>query len=540
MKALKKVCSFAIALGIVLTPVASVEAADTNGSGADVAKQGVVQVNTVIVDDNSEKSVVIGGTGFLIGDPEGTEYVITSKHIVEPSKETLSDACEYYGVTADGEDSTINLTIATEVVIESDVVLNASVLTSSSELDMVVLQLPQPIYTRTPLKLLTNKQYDVNNLPYAAGDSVYALGYPELVYYNSDTKYYSDQQIQSAAGQIKSLTTVDGVQVVESDAATDYNNYGGPLVDENGYVIGMNLPKQDGENSLALDSTKIAKILDGLGVSYSQANSSPKSQEAVEEDTTEETEAEPTVPEPVAKPKKGISETMIIVLSLVAVFVVVCSVAGLILYFVNKDRSDAPKADKPKAAKQEKKIKQSKTYNGPVFDFDDIPNNPVQVTRSATPQRSNVMPMAQPQRVQPMRSAQPVQQPQPTFSEETTILSAAPVNDGETSLLSEELNETENLGTLVRKRTSEEISLCKSNFVIGKDAMHSDYCIDKNSSISRKHAMITSGRNGAYIQDCNSTNGTFINGTKIESERAVLLNSGDIIKLSNEEFEYRA
>ena len=52
--------------------------------------------------------------------------------------------------------------------------------------------------------------------------------------------------------------------------------------------------------------------------------------------------------------------------------------------------------------------------------------------------------------------------------------------------------------------------------------------------------MITSGRNGAYIQDCNSTNGTFINGTKIESERAVLLNSGDIIKLSNEEFEYLA
>lgn len=533
MKALKKVCSFAIALGIVLTPVASVEAADTNSSGADVAKQGVVQVNTVIVDDNSEKSVVIGGTGFLIGDPEGTEYVITSKHIVEPSKETLSDACEYYGVTADGEDSTINLTIATEVVIESDVVLNASVLTSSSELDMVVLQLPQPIYTRTPLKLLTNKQYDVNNLPYAAGDSVYALGYPELVYYNSDTKYYSDQQIQSAAGQIKSLTTVDGVQVVESDAATDYNNYGGPLVDENGYVIGMNLPKQDGENSLALDSTKIAKILDGLGVSYSQANSSPKAQETAEEETTEETEAEPTVPEPVAKPKKGISETMIIVLSLVAVFVVVCSVAGLILYFVNKDRSDAPKADKPKAVKQEKKIKQSKTYNGPVFDFDDIPNNPVQVTRSATPQRSNVMQMAQPQRVQPMQ--------QTSFSDETTILSAAPASeDGETTLLSGELNAPQNLGTLVRKRTSERISLNKSDFIIGKDALHSDYCIEKNSSISRKHAKITSGRNGTYIQDCNSTNGTFINGTKIESERSVLLNDGDCIKFSNEEFEFQA
>ena len=52
--------------------------------------------------------------------------------------------------------------------------------------------------------------------------------------------------------------------------------------------------------------------------------------------------------------------------------------------------------------------------------------------------------------------------------------------------------------------------------------------------------MITSGRNGVYIQDCNSTNGTFINGTKLESERSVLMNSGDVIKLSNEEFEYQA
>ena len=515
MKVLKRLCALVAAIGIAIAPVKPVQAVDST-TDADSAKQGVVQVNTVIVDETSEKRLVLGGPGFIIGDPEGTEYVITSKHLVNPDKETLGAACAYYGLIDEGKETTINLKIATEVVIESDVVLNASILTSSNELDMVVLQLPQPIYTRTPLKLLTNKKYDVANLPYSVDDTVYALGYPEMVSFDSETKYYSDQQVQMSMGQIKNLTSVDGVQVVESDATTDLNNYGGPLVDENGYVIGMNLPAHDGEYSCALDSTKIAKILDGLGVSYSQVNSAPRaeteeteSEEAETEvaDTTAQAEAAAVAAE--VNSKKGISETMIIVISLVAVFVIVFGVAALILFFVNKDRSSAPKKGK-------------KEYTGPVFDMDNTPQSSVKMTNAAAPQKS--MPAAKPQ----------------PANDETTVLSAAPANDGETSLLSEELNVPENLGTLIRKKTSEKISISKSNFVIGKDALHSDYCIDKNTSVSRKHAMITSGRNGAYIQDCNSTNGTFINGTKLESERAVLLNDGDIIKLSNEEFEYQA
>ncbi|SDI35631.1 Trypsin-like peptidase domain-containing protein [Pseudobutyrivibrio sp. 49] len=511
MKLLKRLCTFLVAMGIALAPVTPVAAVDSVVD-AETAKQGVVQVNTVIVDENSEKRLVIGGAGFIIGDAEGTEYVITSKHIVSPDQETLGAACQYYGLVS-GNDTSINLRIATEVVIEGDVVLNASVLTSSNELDMVVLQLPQPIYTRTPLKLLTNKKYDVNNLPYGEEDAVYALGLPEMVSYESETQYYSDQQVQMSYGEIKSLGMFEGVQVVESDAATDLNNYGGPLVDQNGYVIGMNLPMHDGENSCALDSTKIAKILDGLGVSYSQVNSVPKDEVEDEETVEAKAKFKQPVATPAAKSNKGISETMIVVISLVAVFVVVCGVAGLILFFVNRDKSDSAKP------KKEKKV-----YNGPVFDMDTTPKSSVKMTASKTPQR-NMLNMAQ---------------PKTAASDETTILSAVPSNDGETSLLSEELNVPQNLGTLVRKRTSEKISLSKSDFVIGKDALHADYCIEKNSSISRKHAMITSGRNGAYIQDCNSTNGTFINGTKLESERAVLLNNGDIIKLSNEEFEYLA
>ena len=122
-------------------------------------------------------------------------------------------------------------------------------------------------------------------------------------------------------------------------------------------------------------------------------------------------------------------------------------------------------------------------------------------------------------------------------SAETTILSDMPkVDTDETAVLNEESNTPQNLGTLTRRKTSEKVLVNKTDFIIGKDANHADFCIGNNSSISRKHAMITSGRNGVYIQDCNSTNGTYSNSTKLECGRLVLLNDGDIVRLSNEEF----
>lgn len=511
MKVLKRVCTFVMAVGMMFATLIPVKAAESTGD-AESAKQGVVQVNTVFVDSNSQKHMVIGGAGFIIGDAEGTEYVITCNHTVNPSDEIKNAAYEAYGIE-NTDDLWSKIPLTTEVVVEGDVVLTATVLTVSSELDMAVLQLPQPIYTRTPLKILTNNKYDVNDLPYKAGDAVYALGYPEEISFASATKYYSDQQVESFEGEIVNLVNLEGIQVIESTVATDTNNYGGPLVNENGYVVGMNLPEHDGDNSCALDSTKITKVLDGLGITYSQVNSVPKAEEVVLEKATKQQDDELILTPPVEQ-KKGISETMIIVISLIAVFVIACVVTCIILFVVNKDKKSDNKAKK-----------NTKTYNGPVFDMDNSSKGNVKMAGTAHSRGASTMSTAK-----------------QTGSDETTVLSKAAINnaDGETALLSAELQTPRNLGTLVRKRTAEKISINKNDFILGKDMLHADYRIENNGSISRKHAMITSGRNGVYIQDCNSTNGTFINGTKLESERPVLLNNGDIVKLSNEEFEYQA
>ena len=43
----------------------------------------------------------------------------------------------------------------------------------------------------------------------------------------------------------------------------------------------------------------------------------------------------------------------------------------------------------------------------------------------------------------------------------------------------------------------------------------------------------------ATIEDCGSTNGSWLNGAKLTKGNPVRLNNGDIIRLANEEFEFR-
>ena len=91
----------------------------------------------------------------------------------------------------------------------------------------------------------------------------------------------------------------------------------------------------------------------------------------------------------------------------------------------------------------------------------------------------------------------------------------------------------------IRKKTKDNIILCKPETKIGKDSLHVDYCIRDNSTISRIHAVFKVTPQGASVEDCNSTNGTFVNGVRLNANEAKLLNKGDVIRLANEEFDYR-
>lgn len=80
-----------------------------------------------------------------------------------------------------------------------------------------------------------------------------------------------------------------------------------------------------------------------------------------------------------------------------------------------------------------------------------------------------------------------------------------------------------------------DIILSKLPIRIGSSEAESDYTL-KNVMVSRKHAVITMECGGYYIEDLDSTNGTFINGSRISPFEPVLIEEGDEIFFANEKF----
>lgn len=121
---------------------------------------------------------------------------------------------------------------------------------------------------------------------------------------------------------------------------------------------------------------------------------------------------------------------------------------------------------------------------------------------------------------------------------ETTVLGGSVI--GETTVLTAAQNPNKMIAPhLIRKKNNEKISLNKPVFRVGKERSYVDYLIGDNTAISRSHANFITREGEYFVIDTNSTNHTFVNGTMIQSNVETTITHGDIIRLANEDFEFR-
>lgn len=92
---------------------------------------------------------------------------------------------------------------------------------------------------------------------------------------------------------------------------------------------------------------------------------------------------------------------------------------------------------------------------------------------------------------------------------------------------------------LIRSKNNETVIINKPVFRIGKENSYVDYFISDNSAISRSHANIICRDDSYFIVDTNSTNRTYVNGVMIQSNIEIQINDKDIVRLADEDFEFR-
>lgn len=120
---------------------------------------------------------------------------------------------------------------------------------------------------------------------------------------------------------------------------------------------------------------------------------------------------------------------------------------------------------------------------------------------------------------------------------ETKTLPVEPEEDCHTVLLwSKQPENTRQLISLDGKR--EPISLAYFPFLIGKQENLTDYTLS-DETVSRLHLRIDKKEDAYFLTDLNSTNGTFVNGRKLDNNETTKLSLGDQIGVADLQFTFQ-
>ena len=491
------IMALALSLCIVFSAIAQTGAVSTASDKVDKVKQSILQVVMTYQPDDSNYAVWSSGTCFLINDTTA----ISCAHIFDPSinTELAKKMVEAYGPSHVFDTKNVK---SYQILVNGGVPVNATLRKINKSADYSVIKLDETV-ARPTVTLGVSKDLKVTQ-------QIYTLGFPSTVANLQDSRTYTTDQVTITGSTISNISTTNGVDYITHNANISNGNSGGPLVDENGRVVGINLYKTNDDYFLAAAIDQVAALLDDLDIAYNRddgpATESTTGDAAPTTIKPTEPNTEPVTTEPVEPPSDG---RTIIIIAIAVIAAIIVAVIVVIIVINSKKKKNPPKPPTGGGT-----VAPGPMGNGP---------------QGGAPRPS------QP----PYGGNQPYNRPPQSAP-------TAPSNEGagETSVLNDGAGETTVLGNqsagyaMVRKRNNEKITINKPEFLIGKERRRVDYCISDNNSVSRAHAKIKVRAGRCYIADLGSTNCTFVNGVKLSPNQEVVLSKGDIIKISDEEFEF--
>lgn len=190
----------------------------------------------------------LGSSYAVASDLNGpVEYFVTNGHVVQPHMEQNYSIC---------------------VILENNQQVPCEVVfyQFDANLDMAVVKLSQPTTDRKACLIRSSSSVQT-------GEKCTAIGYPDKSRDIDPTMNYDIASQTVTSGVISKADVVpNGVayHTFQHDSFISHGNSGGPLFDENGFVIGMNtLIHKNSENvNFAIHSDSVKAVLDEKGIPY--------------------------------------------------------------------------------------------------------------------------------------------------------------------------------------------------------------------------------------------------------------------------------
>lgn len=507
------------------------------------------------------------GTGFFVGT-EGVnpEYIVTNKHVINLYEEFGSG--ELFEAKDDkGEKHAGRAKI--RAYFDERTWVEAYRVDSDNNKDIAILHLERPTDLRVPL-IIRNPSENI------VGQTISVIGFPGIsdnVAAGSTTKK-GETDASITKGTVSRLITQTGtgVRQIQTDANIMSGNSGGPMVDSDGYVIGVNtwgLTEGGEQVNYAISIAEAATMLNRNVVNYQMAEGNTttsggngESGEKGKEDDGDSAEEE-TYSLDMSKLSTSISDakskssddyTEDSYSELEEAYNAAVDVRDNTSLEDNTSKSEYDEkqatiddAQSTLDAALEGLVEKEESSSLPTWAIIAIVVGVAVVIgiivaiilmskkkkKKATivpPQP--IPPAPQPQPV-PVPTPAPAPAPAPAGEPVTTVLDEG--SEG-TTILGEQING----GILTRMSTNEQIVISRSEMTLGRERKSVDFCLEGNGNIGRVHARIVVRDGNVYIIDNNSTNGTYVNNTKLRGGQEQILNDNDIVRLADEKFRYTA
>ena len=233
-----------ILLCCILTALPAQAAGTGSESAVSSARNGVVRILAAKPDGSANL-----GSGFAVGQAgEPSAVFVTNKHVVENSSAVYLLLDDRWSETEDG--SALNM----EYVVRCDVVYEPETYP-----DYAILLADRIVTERVALPLMPAALAE-------PGETIYAIGFPSV----------SDQVTVNYTANVDTVTVTAGTisrlahmaetdtDVIQIDANINHGNSGGPLITEEGYVIGLNTYGYGDNINLAVQSDYVISRLNDL------------------------------------------------------------------------------------------------------------------------------------------------------------------------------------------------------------------------------------------------------------------------------------
>ena len=485
------------------------EGAAKSDEREEMISDAVLPVAVGYRNDSGEVSYYLNGTSFLINE----QAVLTNKHVAVPDEILLEKIMEEHALNELPEkDERLGIYVMTGKNMFVPAKIHASV--QSDRMDFAVLQLSSKLYDRERLTLGEGVPPEEGNPIMFVGCS--GEGYREMI-------LEKIPQI-SERGEVIRLSESEEVPDGENDKVIEHNiplygaGAGSPLLNANREVVGINV-FQEGMVPYAVQIYHIRKALDTFEIPYKKPEAMAEGEKQTEKHT-----------EQAEKERKRFSKKIDSLENrenqnggetgrtgvMLAVFGGIAGIGGMAAMIWMSVHTNQKKHAEENGARMQHTYQQMQTSKGQVRQVDG------RTETRYSPGRRKREEEREWNMEEYMMASEGVG--------ETTLLNAA---GGETTVL-----HNAEFAYLLRKDTGERILINTQPFLIGKEQRKVNYCIRDNTSVSRCHAKISKQGWQYYIEDQNSTNGTYVEGKALHPYQETALSDNVTIRLSDEVFEF--